>query len=119
MRKIKNQKVKSKKEKIEIEKIKPIRNAEWTEKKEKGTVEIKLPKFRRKLGNWFCRLLHRSTYIPVNLDEIGSFVWEKCDGEHSFEEILSQMEEKFDEQNLDKRLRKFLYQLERSGLITH
>ena len=111
--------MKKKNKKIEIEKIKPIRNAEWTEKKEKGTGEIKLPKFRRKWGNWFCRLLHRSTYIPVNLDEIGSFVWEKCDGEHSFEEILNGLEKNFGGEKMDKRLRKFLHQLERGGLITH
>lgn len=101
--------------KIEIEGSSPIRNAEWV--KEDGLIKIKIKKFKGKIGNWFCHLLGRPTHITVNLDGIGSFVWERCDGNHSFEEILNQMEEKFDERGLDERLKKFLYQLERNGLI--
>ena len=94
----------------------PTRQAEWFI--QDNLVRIKLPKFYGRMGKLFCRILRHNPHITLNLDSLGSFVWEKCDGHHSVEKILFCMEKHFDEEGLEERLVQFLYDLEKNDLIS-
>ncbi|MCL5283923.1 MAG: PqqD family protein [Armatimonadetes bacterium] len=69
--------------------IRPIRNQllEW-ERTETGETRLKVP--RRK--DWIGRLISRWYSLPdshvVEIDEVGSFVWQLCDGNHTVEAIV-------------------------------
>jgi len=103
----------------EFLKLKPKRkDFEWLE--EEGKVKVKVPKFKSKIGKKFCKLLGRENVFTVNLDEKGSLIWKLCDGEHTVEEILRELEENFpDEKDLDQRLFLYLYNLRRLGYISY
>ena len=110
-----------KKVKLEIDKeVKPVWNAEWFE--EEGLVRIKIPKFGGKVGKWLCDVLKKPDYFTVNLDEIGSLVWKKCDGEKNVGEILKEMKEsmgeRFEKEDMERRCYLFLHMLRRRNLIT-
>lgn len=110
-----------KKVKLEIdEEVRPVWNAEWFE--EEKLVKIKIQKFKRKIGKWLCGMLKKPDYFIVNLDELGSLVWKKCDGEKNvgemLKEIAEEMGEKFEAENMKKRIFLFLHMLHRRNLIT-
>ncbi len=90
---------------------------EWRERE--GTVLLKV---RR--SDWLARLLTwltaRPVYRQVELDEVGGFVWQLCDGRHSVADIANALQERY---QLSRRealasLIEFLSQLHRRGLIT-
>ncbi|NLM13840.1 MAG: PqqD family protein [Epulopiscium sp.] len=49
----------------------------------------------------FDRLMHKLFKTPlkttVELEEFGSFVWQKCDGSHTINDIANHLEEQFGE----------------------
>ena len=109
-----------KKVKLEIDsEVKPAWNAEWFE--EEGLVRIKIPKFRSKAGKWLCDVFKKPDYFTVNLDEIGSLVWKKCDGEKNVKQILKEMKEimgeRFEKEDMKRRCYLFLHMLKRRGFI--
>lgn len=73
----------------------PLRSYEWEEKE--GTISIKVPKFRSKLGDKFCGLIKKERTYKVNLDEYGSYAWKLCDGKRTVREIGDSLKEKFGE----------------------
>ena len=97
----------------EFLKLKPKRkDFEWFE--EEGKVKIKVPKFKSRIGEKFCKLLGRENTFTANLDEKGSLIWKLCDGNHTVEDILKELEKEFpDEKDLDQRLFLYLYNLKR------
>lgn len=98
-------------------KLKPIRQIDWIE--ENGLVRLKVIKFRSKLGQWLCRFFKKPNYFFINLDEIGSFIWTKCNGKNTIEEILHELEEKYGKEMMKERLIIFLKMLERYGYIKY
>ena len=67
----------------------PLRNAALeAERTESGEVRLLMP--RRE--SWWVRGLGRVFYIPKRrplvLDEVGSFVWNLCDGKHDVRQII-------------------------------
>jgi len=67
----------------------PVRNeAVEEEEADDGNVRLLIP--RRE--DWWVRAAARVFYVPrkrrLTLDEIGSFVWGLCDGDHSVREII-------------------------------
>ncbi|MCD6497744.1 MAG: PqqD family protein [Deltaproteobacteria bacterium] len=63
-------------------------------------------------------------YVRITLDEMGSFVWRRLDGEHRIADILKEMEGPFADpvtglpmMNLSGRLEQFLRQLARHDLV--
>ncbi len=94
----------------------PLRQTPWTT--EDKIVKVQVPKFHGKLGEMFCRILRRPSHITVNLDALGSFVWARCDGKHTVEEILHELQDNFEEADLEERLIQFLYDLTKNGLVT-
>lgn len=67
----------------------PLRNeAVETQRTDGGETRLLIP--RRE--SWWVRSLSRVFYVPskrrITLDEIGSFVWELCDGKHNVRQII-------------------------------
>ncbi len=99
--------------------LKPVRK-EFIWFEEEGKVRIVVPKFKSKIGKRFCRMLGRDPEFTVNLDEKGSLVWKMCDGKHTVEEILKEMEQAFpDEKDIDVRLFLFLSNMKKLGYVTY
>jgi len=106
---------------IEIDKnAKPMRTSEWYE--EEGFIKIKTVKFEGKLGKWFCDVLKKPNYIIVNLDEMGSFIWKRCDGKTTVEEILEELKEsmgkKFEKDGIGPRSFYFMHMLRNRRFVT-
>ena len=72
----------------------PVKNVDW-EKKEDGTVSLKLPKTRSRLFKAIIEKLGKKPHFKVHLDEFGSFVWERCDGMHRVDQIGVHLKTKF------------------------
>jgi hypothetical protein len=75
---------------------KPLRNPE-IEWEHAGVDEVCLliPRSRDLLGKALCRIFRAPSHKRVTLDEVGSFVWELCDGEHSIEQIVNATGKKY------------------------
>ena len=74
----------------------PVRNAlvEW-EKEETGEISLKIPSDQKRHLRILIRLLDLPNKRVIALDAVGSFVWERCDGEHTFGEIAQELATKF------------------------
>lgn len=76
--------------------LRPIRNSaiEW-QMGDGGEATLHVPhrddRIGRALALWFRLPKDR----PVELDEVGSFVWSLCDGEHTVEGIVAQTSRRF------------------------
>jgi hypothetical protein len=98
--------------------LKPLRNLEW-ETRENELVVLIVPKFRSRLAKkWFVPMLARP-HIRVKLDAFGSYLWNKCDGTATVQEIGEQMAKKFGEpvDPLYDRIGKFVRTLARDKFI--
>ena len=75
---------------------KPVRNQAISERRgDKGDIILIIP---RKKDGWI-RILSRIFYLPrernMSLDEIGSWVWQKCDGQVSVGEMIEDLSREF------------------------
>ena len=76
--------------------LRPHRNLDWIEGEEKRVVLL-VPKFRgRFTRKWLVPRLPKPD-IKVKLDAFGSYVWTRCDGNTTVEEIGRQMAVHFNE----------------------
>jgi hypothetical protein len=99
--------------------LKPSRNVEW-ESAEGDSVVLLIPRFRGPvLGKWLLPLLSRPE-MRIRLDEIGSFVWRRCDGATPVSTIAEQMKERFGPraEPLYERIEAFVRKLQRDDFIT-
>jgi hypothetical protein len=98
--------------------LKPKRNLEW-ETQPNANVVLLIPKFRnRLLVKWFVPMLSKPN-IRLKLDDRGSFVWQRCDGKTTIEEIGKQMSATFSEP-LDStydRIGKFMQKFTRDKFL--
>jgi hypothetical protein len=74
----------------------PLRNAAVeAERTDDGEVRLAVP---RRDACW-VRVLARVLYVPksrrVTLDELGSYVWDLCDGQHSVRQIIHALSERY------------------------
>ena len=60
-----------------------------------GLMRIDVPKFKNPIGLGFCRILRLGENIGIKLDEVGSFIYERCDGGHTVGDIVSEAKRKF------------------------
>lgn len=97
-------------------KLIPKRNEEIELRKIDGKYYLLIP-MTSKL-DFLARKLH-GDYRRLELDEIGVFVWELCDGTRTIEEIGKKMKEKFGEnvEPLYERLVTFILELYKRNLI--
>jgi len=96
--------------------LKPVRKVEWVEKE--GRVILKVTKFRSRIGKWFCNVVKRPDHFFINLDEIGSFVWKKCDGKNTLGDILQEMKKEYGEEMMEERLGIFIHILRKYDYIS-
>ena len=69
----------------------PIRNSavEWQrgEGKNEGLVLLKIPRRPGRFANLTAKMLRMPDSRGLELDEIGTDVWELCDGQHTIEQV--------------------------------
>lgn len=80
-------------------KLKPVRNPylEWS-KSERGEVIITLRLKKTKKTKFLSKLFSsvpKEVTKKVTLDEVGSFVWDLCDGKHTVEEIIKELSDRY------------------------
>ena len=108
-----------KRQTINLLELKPLQLAAW-EVADNGSVVVLAPRFRNEFAvKWIVPHL-RSPDIRIQLDRLGSFVWKRCDGRTTVEEIADTMQTEFGDttHSLHDRLRRFLLTLEKSELVT-
>ncbi len=94
------------------------RKVEWENGPESRAVLL-VPRFRRgPLAKWLQPRLKRPNF-RVNLDDIGSFVWNLLDGRTSFTAIAQAMRGHFGEraEPAEDRLKKFLIILHKNKFV--
>ena len=99
------------------DRLRPRRRCAWEE--HEGRVAVLVPRFGHgRLGRRFERLLRLRPY-RLRLDELGTFVWERLDGERTVREIADDVERMFGEKARPaaERVVIFLRRLERGRLI--
>ena len=111
--------------------LKPVRNpiAKW-EKDDEGRIKITVPttkpskrregKASSKVVNLLTKLLPEPPKEKrIQLDEIGSFVWEMCDGEKTTRDIIDYLCQKYKllPREAEVPLSKYLNALAKRGLI--
>ena len=74
----------------------PVQSVGW-ERKEDGTVFLKKPKVQNRLLKKIIERMGKSTHYKIHLDDFGSFVWERCDGNTRVEEIGVSLKHEFGE----------------------
>lgn len=96
----------------------PIKNIEW-EKNEDGLIILLKPKFKHPFFKKHILPRLKYPFYKINLDDVGSFVWEWCDGKKNVEEIAQGLKEEFGEkvEPLYDRLALFLQNLEKNHFI--
>jgi len=101
--------------------LKPERCVEHTTDDANGRVVLLVPRFRKgPLAHWLQpRLRPERAHIKVNLEDRGSWLWQRCDGRRSVAEIVARFKDVFpaEQEQIDHRICMFLYQLEDNGFI--
>lgn len=85
-----------------------------------GLCVLLKPKYRHP---WFVKhVLPRlkSPHYKIKLDDIGSFIWDRCDGRKTVKEIGRELKDKFGDkvEPLYERLGNFFQNLEKNKFIT-
>jgi hypothetical protein len=101
--------------------LKPRRACEHRER-ERADGEVRVTVLKPRIRSlWLKRLLGswRPSPYRIHLDDVGTFVWLRCDGEHSLEEIGKQLSEAFGErvEPVEERLTRFVQQLRNADVI--
>jgi hypothetical protein len=89
------------------------------EQLEDGRLAILRPKFGKgRFGQWMSRRMSKPN-LRITLDDYGKCVWQRCDGEHSVEQIAGILEAEHGQtlEDAPKRLMRFLGEMERAGMI--
>jgi len=96
----------------------PVKNMQW-EKKEDGLIVLLKPKFKHPFFKKHILPRLKYPFYKVKLDDVGSFVWERCDGKKTVKEIAHGLKEEFGEkvEPLYNRLALFLQNLEKNRFI--
>ncbi len=99
--------------------LRPQRNLEWNQNEEHRVV-LMVPKFRGRFARKWLMPRLRKPDIRVKLDAFGSYVWTRCDGRTTIEEIGRQMAENFDEplDPLYDRIGQFIRRLVKDKFLT-
>ena len=98
----------------------PLRNTVITvERTDQGHVRLVVPRKE----TWWVRILSRVFYIPkrrpLTLDEVGSFVWDLCDGKNNVRQIIRALCQRYTlhRKEAEVSVVAYLRQLAKRGLI--
>jgi len=82
-------------------------------------VEVVIPRRSDRLGRVLGFLFYVPESRPLVLDEVGSRVWQLCDGERTVEEIIATLrdEYKLDRREVEVSLTEYLRSLGKRGMI--
>jgi Coenzyme PQQ synthesis protein D (PqqD) len=107
------------KREVNLLELVPQRIAEH-ETDEAGIVTVLMPRFRNRIMKRLIEPRHRSPFIRIKLDEIGSAVWLLCDGRRNVREIAEQLRDQFKEkiEPCNDRLGLFFRELENARFIS-
>ncbi|MFB0523704.1 MAG: PqqD family protein, partial [Candidatus Bathyarchaeia archaeon] len=117
----------------EFLKMKPVRNPalKW-EKNEQGTLTLSLPlqqeqqpkekkgkKGKKGKGGFLSKLAPAPTEKKIQLDKVGSIVWELCDGERTMQDIVERLHEEYKllPSEAEVSLNSYFNQLSKRGLV--
>ncbi|MFO7769425.1 MAG: PqqD family protein [bacterium] len=94
----------------------PVRTAGW-EEDDAGRVVIHAP--RGRLLTFFAKLFGRGERVRIQLDEPGSFVWRRCEGDRTVADIVEEArrERGEDPEIFAHRTASFLRDLKKNRLI--
>lgn len=99
---------------------KPIKHPylKW-KKSETGEVVITLELKKTKEKSFLSKILPAPNEKMISLDKIGTFVWDRCDGKHTVEQIAKELQEEYKmmRQEAEISLTKFLQQLSKRRFI--
>ncbi len=98
----------------------PVRNpALKTYFSEDGLVTFELPRRKDWMGKLLGFLFSVPESKPVQLDEVGTFVWNLCDGDHTVGDIVAALtaEYKLNRREAEVSLTQYLQQLAKRGII--
>lgn len=100
--------------------VRPIRNPDlkW-ELNEEGKVVVVLPRRNDLKGKLLTFFFPIPESRPVVLDEVGSFVWQRCDGQHSMNQLVKGLcaEYKLNPREIQVSLAEYMRMLGRRGMI--
>jgi hypothetical protein len=101
-------------------KVYPLRNQdlEWYSDEENLAV-ITVKRRTDMAGRVLANLLDSPNEKKIRLDEVGTFVWNLCDGERTIEQIVTEMvsEHKLTRREVELSLTEFLRTLAKRGMI--
>jgi hypothetical protein len=95
-----------------------VRRYEWQES-EDGRVVVLRPRFGEgRLARRVAELFHVSDY-QIRLDEIGTTVWQRCDGTTTGRQIAEELRAQFGDrvEPAEDRLQRFITQMLRARMI--
>ncbi|MCE5241195.1 PqqD family peptide modification chaperone [bacterium] len=98
----------------------PVRNpALQVSEREEGLVTIELPRRKDWMGGVLGFLFSVPQSKPVQLDEVGSFVWGLCDGDHTVSDIVGELvnEYKLNRREVEVSLTQYLQTLAKRGMV--
>ena len=104
---------------INLLELTPVRNIKW-EKTAVGLIVLLKPKYKNPFMEKNILPHMKRPYFKVKLDEIGSHLWENCDGRRLGRDIAKLQQQKFGDkvEPLYDRISIFLKTLERHRFIT-
>ena len=98
----------------------PIRNPMLeVEMDDEGQVHLSIPR----KDKWWVKLLARVVYVPkrrrIALDELGSYVWELCDGKTTVRTVIDKFAKKYklNRKEAEISMVTYLKQLAKKGII--
>ena len=96
----------------------PVKSIKW-QKNEEGLIILLKPKFKNPFLAKHILPRLKNPYYKINLDAVGSSVWELCDGYLNVKELGKRMKDKFGDkvEPLYDRLALFLQDMEKNRFI--
>lgn len=84
-----------------------------------GTVDVLLPRYGNNVVGRILKSVLSNKPVRVHLDDIGTSVWQLCDGERSVRSIGQALQHEFGDriEPVYDRLHTFLEQMKNAGLI--
>lgn len=99
----------------------PERLVEWEKDSEKNLAVLHVPRFRKGLLKKWLQPRLKRPHIRVTLDEIGTVVWENCDGKRTVREISKILEDHFGDRvkPVEDRVKLFFTTLFKSDFVRY
>ena len=98
----------------------PVRNPsiKW-QTNEEDLVVVELPRRKDWVGGLLGFLFYVPEAKPIQLDEVGTFVWSLCDGDHTVNDLVQELcrEYKLNKREVEVSLTQYLQTLGKRGLV--